>query len=326
MRAVVITASGGPEVLAVRDVFRPEPSGEYVRVRVRAAGINRADLLQRTGNYSAPVGVSDDIPGLEFAGEVDAVGPLVQAWRPGRRVFGLAGGGAQAEYILAHEGMLMGIPPNLDFPEAAAIPEAFMTAHDALFTQANLSMGERVLIHAVGSGVGTAAVQLAHIAGTRVYGTARTPEKLKRAQALGMAVGVSDRDFAAAIDHATHGEGVNVILDFVGSPYLAQDLQILASQGRLIFLATMGGAQAQINLALLMAKRLQIRGSMLRSRSFEEKLSVTRLFATHVLPLIASGAIRPVVEHVYPMSEVARAHRVMESNRNFGKLVLRIDE
>src|SRR5690348_4903301 len=161
MKAAIITQPGGPEVLAIQEVETPEPVGEQVRVRVRASGINRADLLQRAGGYPAPPGVPSNIPGLEFAGEVDAVGPLVRAWKPGQHVMGLAGGGAQAEYILSHEGLLVEMPANLDFIQAAAIPEVFMTAHDALFTQAGLHMGEKVLIHAAGSGVGTAAIQLA---------------------------------------------------------------------------------------------------------------------------------------------------------------------
>src|SRR5437588_4565035 len=162
MQAVIITRPGGPEVLEIQDVETPEPVGDQVRVRVRASGINRADLLQRAGGYPAPAGSPSNIPGLEFAGEVDAVGPLVRMWKPGQRVMGLAGGGGQAQYILAHEGLLVDIPDNLDFVQAAGVPEVFMTAHDALFTQAGLQMGERVLIHAAGSGVGTAAIQLAH--------------------------------------------------------------------------------------------------------------------------------------------------------------------
>src|SRR5438874_11573998 len=184
MRAVIITTPGGPEVLEVQDVETPEPEGDQVRVRVRAAGINRADLLQRAGGYPAPPGSPPNIPGLEFAGEVDAIGPLVQMWKPGQRVMGLVGGGAQAEYILSHEGLLVEIPQNLDFVQAAGIPEVFMTAHDALFTQASLQMGERVLIHAAGSGVGTAAIQLAHAAGATVFGTSRTPDKLEKAKPL----------------------------------------------------------------------------------------------------------------------------------------------
>src|SRR5689334_18555255 len=183
MRAVIITRPGGPEVLEIQDVETPQPTGDQVRVRVRASGINRADLLQRAGGYPAPPGSPSNIPGLEFAGEVDAVGPLVRMWKPGQRVMGLAGGGAQAEYILAHEGLLVEIPANLEFAQAAAIPEVFMTAHDALFTQAGLCMGERVLIHAAGSGVGTAAIQLARAAGAIAFGTSRSPAKLERARA-----------------------------------------------------------------------------------------------------------------------------------------------
>src|SRR6266705_599275 len=194
MKAVVITRPGGPEVLEIQNVETPEPLGDYIRVRVRAAGLNRADLLQRAGGYPAPAGSPSNIPGLEFAGEVDAVGSLVRAWKPGQRVMGLAGGGAQAEYILAHEGLLVEIPENLDFVQAAAVPEVFMTAHDALFTQAGLQMGERVLIHAAGSGVGTAAIQLARAAGAKVFGTSRTAEKLERATAFGLEAAIAVGD------------------------------------------------------------------------------------------------------------------------------------
>src|SRR5215467_5958304 len=228
MRAVVITQPGGPEVLEVQDVETPEPVGDQVRVHVRASGVNRADLLQRAGGYQAPPGSPAHIPGLEFAGEVDAVGPLVRAWKPGQRVMGLAGGGAQAEYILAHEGLLVEIPQNLDFVQAAAVPEVFMTAHDALFTQGGLQMGERVLIHAAGSGVGTAAIQLAHAAGASVFGTSRTPDKLLRAQELGLDIGLSDKNFATEVNSLTNGEGVHVIIDFIGAPYMEQNLQALA--------------------------------------------------------------------------------------------------
>src|SRR2546427_7211948 len=195
MQAVIITRPGGPEVLEVQDVETPEPVGDQVRVRVRASGVNRADLMQRAGAYPAPAGSPSNIPGLEFAGEVDAVGSLVRAWKPGQRVMGLAGGGAQAEYILAHEGLLVEIPENLDFVQAGGIPEVFITAHDALFTQAGLQMGERLLIHAAGSGVGTAAIQLAHAAGASVFGTSRTPGKLERAKTLGLDVALSHQDF-----------------------------------------------------------------------------------------------------------------------------------
>jgi len=325
MRAVIITRPGGPEVLEIQDVETPQPTGDQVRVRVRASGINRADLLQRAGGYPAPAGSPSNIPGLEFAGEVDAVGPLVQAWKPGQRVMGLAGGGGQAEYILTHEGLLLEIPQNLDFVQAAGIPEVFLTAHDALFTQAGLQMGERVLIHAAGSGVGTAAIQLARATGATTFGTSRTPHKLELARELGLDVGLSDRNFAAEVNRLTNGEGVHVVLDFIGTPYLEQNLQALALWGRLVFLATLGGVQANVNLGMLMGKRISLRGVTMRTRTLEEKLAVTRCFATSVLPLLANGKVKPVIDQVYPLQEIAEAHKVMEENRNFGKLIVRID-
>jgi len=325
MKAVVITRPGGPEVLEIQDVETPQPVGEQVRMRVRASGINRAELLQRMGAYPAPAGSPQNIPGIEFAGEVDAVGSLVSKWKPGQRVMGLAGGGAQAEYVLIHEGLLVEIPANLDFIQAGGIPEAFMTAHDALFTQAGLQMGERVLIHAVGSGVGTAAVQLARATGATSFGTSRTPAKLEAARALGLDVGLSDQNFAAEIQRLTNGEGVHVVLDFVGAPYLEQNLQSLALWGRLVFLATMGGTHSDINLGMLMQKRISMRGVTLRTRTLEEKMAVTRRFAAGVLPLLANGQVKPVIERVYSLDEIAEAHRVMGENRNFGKLVVSID-
>src|SRR5712692_2009926 len=293
MRAAVITRPGGPEVLEIQDVETPEPIGDYVRVRVRSSGLNRADLLQRAGGYPAPPGSPSHIPGLEFAGEVDTIGPLVRMWKPGQRVMGLAGGGAQAEYILAHEGLLVEIPGNLDFVQAAGVPEAFMTAHDALFTQAGLQMGERLLIHAAGSGVGTAAIQLAHAAGATTFGTSRTPHKLERAKTLGLDVGLSDQNFAAEVNRLTNGEGVHVVIDFIGAPYMEQNLQALAMWGRLVFLATMGGVQANVNIGMLMGKRISMRGVTMRTRTLEEKMAVTHRFATEVLPLLASGKVKP---------------------------------
>jgi len=325
MRAVVITRPGGPEVLEVHEVAVPEPAADQVRVRVRAAGLNRADLLQRQGHYAPPPGSPADIPGMEFAGEVDAVGPLVSRWKPGQRVMGIVGGGAQAEYVLTHEGLLIEIPENLDFVQAASIPEVFMTAHDALFTQARLQMGERVLIHAAGSGVGTAAVQLAHTIGATVYGTSRTPDKLERAKPLGLDVGLTAQNFAREVLQLTHGEGVNVVLDFIGAAYMEQNLDALSPWGRMVYLATLGGSEAQVNLGKMMSKRIQIRGVTLRTRTLEEKLTVTRLFAQQVIPQFASSRIIPVIEQVYPLHEVGEAHKTMGENKNFGKLILKID-
>jgi NADPH:quinone reductase len=325
MKAAIITRPGGPEVLEIQEVERPEPVADLVRVRVKAAGLNRADLAQCAGYYPAPPGSPADIPGMEFAGEVDAVGPLVRAWKPGQRVMGLAGGGAQAEYIVAHEGLLVEIPDNLDFVQAAAIPEVFMTAHDALFTQAGLRIGERVLIHAAGSGVGTAAIQLASAVGATVFGTARTPSKLEQASALGLDFSLSTTDFATEIQRLTNKQGVHVVLDFIGAAYLEQNLQALGSWGRMVILATLGGVQGELNLGLLMSKRISVKGVTLRSRTLEEKLAVTRAFATSVLPLLASGKVKPIIERSYPLAEIGAAHKLMGGNQNFGKIVLTLE-
>ncbi len=325
MRAVVITKPGGPEVLEIQDVETPEPIGDQVRVRVYAAGVNRADLSQRMGMYPAPPDSPADIPGMEFAGEIDKVGPLVRSYKKGQHVMGIVGGGAQAEYLLVHEGLLVPIPENLDFVHAAAIPEVFMTAHDALFTQAGLQMGERILIHAAGSGVGTAAIQLAHAVGATTFGTSRTPDKLERAQPLGLDYGLSDKNFADEIKRHTDGKGVHVVLDFIGAAYMEQNLDVLTAWGRMVYLATLGGTQANVNLGLLMAKRIQIRGCTLRSRTLEEKLGVTRRFSTQVVPLFANGKVQPIVEQVYPMHEIAEAHKAMAANTNFGKLIVTIE-
>lgn len=324
MKAAIITQAGGPEVLQIQDVETPQPVGEQVRVRVRASGINRADLIQRIGFYPAPAGSPSNIPGLEFAGEVEAVGSLVRTWKPGQRVMGLAGGGAQAEYILAHEGLLVEIPENLDFVQAAGIPEVFMTAHDALFTQAGLRMGERVLIHAAGSGVGTAAIQLAKATGATVFGTSRTPAKLEQARELGLDYGLAAQNFAEEVQRLTNGQGVHVVLDFTGASYLGSNLQALGNWGRMVILATLGGLQGELPINLLMGKRLSIKGVTLRTRTLEEKLAVTRAFATSVLPLLASGQVRPIIERVYPLAEIGAAHTAMGENQNFGKLIVTV--
>ncbi|HEX8070066.1 MAG TPA: NAD(P)H-quinone oxidoreductase [Pyrinomonadaceae bacterium] len=329
MRAVVITRPGGGEVLEVREVARPSAAGDRVRVRVRAAALNRADLLQRRGLYPAPPGAPADIPGLEFAGEVEQLGADARAWRVGQRVYGITGGGAQAEYVVVPESTLAAVPDNLDWAAAAAVPEAFITAHDALFTQARLQLGERVLVHAAGSGVGLAAAQLAHAAGALAYGTARTPAKLERARAFGLtdavAVGDDPRAFADAVRAWTQGAGVNVILDLVGASYLAANLAALAPRGRLALVGTMGGAQAPLDYGLVMAKRLRLFGTVLRARSTEEKARATRLFAAHVGPLLARGLARPVVDRTYPLTEVRAAHERLESNESFGKVVLLVE-
>jgi putative PIG3 family NAD(P)H quinone oxidoreductase len=329
MRAVCITSYGGVEGLEVREVERPaDATADRVRVRVRAAGLNRADILQRRGHYPAPPGAPEDIPGLEFAGEVEQVGAEVRRLQTGQRVFGITAGGAQAEYVVVPESTLVLVPSNLDWVEAAAIPETFITAHDALFTQALLQVGERVLVHAAGSGVGLAAIQLARAAGATVFGTSRTPEKLERARGYGLdeavAVGDDPMRFAEAVREWTGGVGVDVILDLVGGSYLAANLDALTMKGRLLFVGTTGGASAQLDFGKVMRKRLKVIGTVLRARSIEEKARATRLFAAHVVPLLERETVRPVIDKVYRMDEVRAAHERMESNESFGKIVLKI--
>lgn len=327
MRAVQIVSHGGVEALSVGEVARPGPAqADRVLVRVYAAGLNRADILQRMGHYPAPPGYPQDIPGLEFAGRVEQIGEEVRTLRVGQRVFGITAGGAQAEYVTVPEATLVEIPANLTWAEAAAVPEVFITAHDALFTQAGLEMGERVLVHAAGSGVGTAAVQLAHAAGAIVYGTSRTAGKLERARPFGLdeavAVGNDPADFAGAVRKWTNGAGVNVVLDLVGGAYLSANLEALADKGRLMFVGTTAGAIAELNLGIVMYKMLRLIGTVLRARSLEEKARATRRFAARVVPLLASGRVRPVIDRVYRMEEVRAAHERLESNESFGKIVL----
>jgi NADPH:quinone reductase len=330
MKAAVIIAHGGVEGLEIREVATPaSPTADRVRVRVHAAALNRADILQRMGRYPAPPGAPQDIPGMEFAGEVDQIGDEVRAWQPGQRVFGITAGGAQAEFVVVPEGALAEIPDVLDWAEAAAVPEAFITAHDALFTQADLRLGECVLVHAAGSGVGTAAIQLAHAAGARVFGTSRTVEKLERAKPYGLdaaiAVGNDGKDFVAAVGDWTRGKGVDVILDLVGAAYLEANLTALAARGRMMLVGTTSGAKATLDFSPVMSKRLRITGTVLRARSTEEKATATRLFARHVVPLLTVGSVRPVIDRTYKLTGIREAHARLESNESFGKVVLLID-
>jgi NADPH2:quinone reductase len=329
MRAVTFVSQGGLEAVEVREVEDSlEARADRVRVRVRAAALNRADILQRRGLYPAPPGAPRDIPGLEFAGEVEEVGEEVRAVSVGQRVFGITGGGAQAEYVVVPESALALIPQTLDWAAAAAVPEAFITAHDALFTQGELEMGERVLVHAAGSGVGLAAVQLAHAAGASVYGTSRTQEKLERAREYGLdeaiAVGGEASHFATKIRELTGGAGVQIILDLVGGPYLKANLDALALYGRLMLVGTTAGGSAPLDYGILMHKRLRLTGTVLRARSTEEKARATSRFAAHVVPLLEKGLVRPVIDKVYKMDEVRAAHERLESNESFGKVVLMV--
>ncbi len=281
------------------------------------------------GRYPAPPGYPQEIPGLEFAGEVAEVGEDVHRWKVGDRVFGITGGGAQAEFVTVPESTLAEIPANLDWVQAASIPEVFMTAHDALFTQCQLQMGERVLIHAAGSGVGTAASQLVKAAGAFAFGTSRTADKLERAKEFGLdesLVVVGDPTaFVEAVKRWSDEKGVDVVFDLVGAAYLQANLASLALKGRLISVGTVSGSKGEIDYAVTMSKRLRIMGTSLRTRSIEEKATATGLFARHVVPLLATGTVRPVIDRIFKMQDVRAAHQRIESNESFGKVLLTID-
>lgn len=323
MRAVVLRGAGGPEVLALEERPRPEPGPGQIRVRVRAAGLNRADVLQRRGRYPAPPGAPADIPGLEYAGEVDAVGPEVSEWHPGDRVMGIVGGGAMAEFVVVHAREAMPAPRTLDWAEAAAIPEAFLTAWDGLLRQLDIQPGEWVWITAVGSGVGTAALQLSRLAGARTVGSSRSPDKLARARELGLdAALVHDESLPDAVRLATGGRGADALFDLVGGPDLAARLTAVAPRGRVLVVGTMAGARMDLDLGWLMSRRLRVQGTVLRRRPLEEKIALAQAFGATLVPLFEVGRLRPVLDVVWPMERVADAHARLEANASFGKIVL----
>ncbi|MBA2626474.1 MAG: NAD(P)H-quinone oxidoreductase [Gemmatimonadales bacterium] len=318
MRAIVLAGAGGVEVLTLGNVPKPMVGSREVRVRVHAAGLNRADLLQRRGFYPAPHGWPTDIPGLEFSGEVEAVRGNVARWQPGDRVMGLVGGGAQAEYVVVHEDELLPVPAGLSFAEAAAIPESFLTAYDALVNRARLVEGERVLIHAAGSGLGTAAVQIASRIGATVLGTSRSAEKLARTVVYGLTVGI-DTSTAGFRDAIT--EPVNVILDVLGGPAFADNLAVLAPRGRLVLLGFLAGSRTTASLDAILRKRLEVIGTVMRTRGLDERIVLARQFTGSMLPLFEQGVLRPVLDRIVPMTDIAAAHALLEANDTFGKVV-----
>ena len=324
MRAITITRAGGPEVLQPADVDLPEPGPNHVRVRVMATAVNRADLMQRRGHYPAPAGWPTDIPGLEYSGVVDQNGIGVKRWRGGERVMGLVGGGSYAEHVVVHEDEVLPVPDTLSFAAAAAIPEAFFTAHDALRMRLEVPLhaSGSILIHAVASGVGTAAVQLAHAMGLTVFGTTRSAWKLAQLPLLAPArlIDVTTRDFVEVVREAVGG--VDYIMELVGGDYLEQDILAAAKLGRIVLVGLVAGSTAKLDMRILLNKRITIVGTVLRARAPDEKVQVVRLFEKEVLPWLATGRVRPVIDRVLKMDQVQEAHRAVEANETVGKVVL----
>jgi putative PIG3 family NAD(P)H quinone oxidoreductase len=324
MKAIVLDEFGGPEVLKVADVERPAPGPGQVLIRVAATSVNRPDLIQRQGRYPPPKGESE-ILGLEIAGTIDELGPDVEDWSVGERVLALVGGGGYAQFATAHAGHVMRMPQNMTFAEAACVCETYITAYMNIFRGARLDAGESVLLHGGGGGVNTAAIQLCRELNPtgRIFVTA-SPAKLARVSALGAdrAIDYTNEDFAAAVLAETDGRGVDVILDHIGAPYLARNLKALAVNGRLAIIATMGGREGTLDLAMLMVKRQTIIGSVLRPRPIAEKTAIITEFERCVMPLFASGLIKPLIDKVYSIDAAADAHRMMEASRHFGKIVL----
>lgn len=323
MKAVVITRFGGPEVLEIQDVPAPQPGPNEVLVRVRSTALNRADLLQRSGGYAAPPGAPQNISGLEFAGEVAELGTNAHRWTKGDRVMGITGGGAHAEFVTAHQDAVAAVPSNVELFDAGAIPEVFITAYDAL-QQARFKAGENVLIHAVGSGVGLAATQLVRALGGRAFGTSRTPDKIERAKIFGLESGCALGELSAFARKVTGGSGFDVVLDLNGGPYFAASLEAMALKGRIILIGGVAGGETNVDLYQILRKRLHIIGTVLRARSLAEKIEITNAFAREVVPLLAKRAIKPVIDSVFTLEEVQDAHRRLESNETFGKVVLTI--
>ena len=329
MRAVVITRPGGSEVLEVQDRPTPIPRAGEILVRVRASAVNRADLLQRQGLYPAPPGAPTDIPGLEYAGEVAAVSPGVTRWKEGDRVFGITGGGAYAEFVAVDAETAARVPDRLDWKEAAAVPEAFITAHDALVVQASVQRGESVLIHAVGSGVGLAGVQIAQAWAAKPFGTARTAEKVEKAKRYGLVDGVvieSDVEaLVPACERWTSGKGIDVTLDLVGGEYLGASIRASALRGRIMLIGTVAGRSSTVPTGMILGKRLTLRGTVLRARALEEKRAVNAAFAAEVVPLFESGVLAPTIDSVFDFAQAGAAHERVAGNATFGKVVLRVN-
>jgi NADPH2:quinone reductase len=325
MTAIAIRAPGGPEMLVPEPRPLPSPAEGEVLVKVAAAGVNRPDVMQRQGLYPPPAGATD-IPGLEIAGEVVALGAGVKRWQLGDKVMALVVGGGYAEYCLAHESHALPVPPDLTLVEAAAIPETFFTVWHNAFERGRLKAGETLLVHGGSSGIGTAAIQLAKAFGARVIATAGSVEKCDACRSLGadVAVNYKAQDFVAAVKAATDGKGANVVLDMVGGDYIERNYEAAAVEGRVVQIAFQGSSKATVDFRRILLKRLTHTGSTLRARSISDKGAIARAVEERVLPLIAAGQVRPLIDSTFPLVQAAAAHARMETSTHIGKIVLTV--
>lgn len=322
MKVAVIQSFGPPESLQLQERPTPVPTAEQVLIRVHAAGINRPDIFQRQGKYPAPAGVVPDVPGLEVSGIVEACGAGVTRWQPGDRVCALLPGGGYAEYAVAHEAHCLPLPRKLPFTVAACLPETVFTVWHNVFQRGQLARGESFLVHGGSGGIGSTAIQLAVLAGARVYATAGSDEKCRFCEALGAVTGINYRthDFAERLEAGT----IDVLLDSIGSPYVERNITLLAEEGRLVFINAVGGRQAEVDIGKLMQKRLTLTGSTLRGRNAAFKANLCQAVEQHVWPWLVSGAFRPVIHRSFPLAQAAAAHSFMESGDFMGKLVLEV--
>jgi putative PIG3 family NAD(P)H quinone oxidoreductase len=325
MKAVLVSTEGDPQHLTIGEYPTPEPGADELLVKVHAAALNRADTLQRRGHYPPPEGASE-ILGLDIAGTVEAMGPGSVNWNEGDRVFGLVPGGGYAENAVIHKEMAMAVPPGLSLTEAAAIPEVFLTAYQALHWLGQLQAGHHVLIHAGASGVGTAAIQLVRAAKAHPYVTASAPKHdVCRELGAEATIDYQSESFVDRVMEITDGRGVDIVLDFIGAPYFHDNVASLATDGRIVQLATLGGSTVEaVNLRALMSKRVQLLASTLRSRSQDYKVRLTQEFAADVLPQFIDSTLTPVIDSTFDWTEAADAHRRMENNENAGKIVLQM--
>ena len=325
MRAVVLRSHGGPDVLQFEDVASPIIGEQDILVTVAATALNRADLLQRMGFYPNPFPSGPEIPGLEFAGTVAAIGEKVTAWSIGDRVMGITSGGAYAEQLAIHERQAMAVPSGMSLHDAAGIPEVFITAWDALVVQGGLTSGRWAMVHAGASGVGTAAIQICKAIGARIVVTC-SGGKVDACRALGadVVVDYGTKDFVAEVATATGGAGVDVILDVIGGDYVERNIASLAVKGHIIQVGVMAGKPVPLNIGLLLGKRASITGTVLRARPLEEKIAISQRFASEMLPLFSTGQLKPVIDSVYAFADIASAHEYMASNGNVGKIVITV--